>query len=41
MRHPNTDNQFTPDLSIEPIHNERILSENMFETLVLVEKSVK
>lgn len=38
MRLPNSENEFTPDMCIEPIHYERILSENMFETLILIEK---
>lgn len=36
MRLPNGENEFCPDMNIEPIHNDRVLSENMFETLVLV-----
>ena len=36
MRLPMNEKDFCPDMEIEPIHNDRILSENMFETLVLV-----
>lgn len=35
------ENNFCPDMDMEPIHSDRVLSENMFETLVLVEKPKK
>ena len=41
MRLPIGKNDFSPDMDIEPIHSDRVLSENMFETLVLVEKPKK
>ena len=41
MRLPISENDFSPDMNIEPIHMDRVLSENMFETLVLCEKLKK
>jgi hypothetical protein len=41
MRLPLSDNDFSPDLDMEPIHLDRVLSENMFETLILCEKPKK
>lgn len=41
MRLPISENDFSPDMSMEPIHVDRVLSENMFETLVLCEKVKK
>lgn len=38
MRLPADEDNFVPDFNIEPIHLDRVLSENMFETLILVEK---
>jgi hypothetical protein len=38
MRLPSNDQLYLADFDVAAIHNDRIVAENMFETLVMVEK---